>query len=362
MMTNRLLTIGLGGLALIMLFAASYHVVARQDREPPLAPPQGPSRAGYDSKIAATGMIEAQSENIALGSALNGVVLEVYVTADHAGQQVKAGAPLFRVDDRNLTAELDLAIAKVATAEAQLRKLLSLPRAEYVPPSEAHVHAAEANAARFQDDYERAEKLAKTRAVTESEVINKRAAYESAYFDLVQAKAQHQLLIAGAWEPDKAIARASVSQAKAEVQRIRTELERAVVRAPLDCRVLHVNVRPGQQVVGNDTKPLMVLGETGELHVRVDIDENDIPRFEPQRSAIAVERGSRQRNVGLEFRRVEPMVAPKQSLSGLNSELIDTRVLQVIYAVKKSEVPLFVGQQVDVFIEAEAPESAHAAP
>ena len=99
-------------------------------------------------------------------------------------------------------------------------------------------------------------------------------------------------------------------------------------------------------------------GDTGELHVRADIDENDIPRFDRRRAAVAIERGSKQRTIPLEFRRIEPMVGPKKQLTGLNTERIDTRVLQVIYAVKPTDVPLFVGQQVDVYMQAEPPQPA----
>jgi hypothetical protein len=52
--------------------------------------------------------------------------------------------------------------------------------------------------------------------------------------------------------------------------------------------------------------------------------------------------------------RVEPYVIPKQSLTGDNSERVDTRVLQVIYALpEKMASPLYVGQQMDVYIEME---------
>ena len=243
-MRNRLMLIGLLLLAITMLSAASYHVVARQDRDPPLAPPQSPSRAAYDLQIAGSGLIEAQTENITLGSALSGVVLELYYPSTRVGEQVKAGTPLFRVDDRNLKAELELAEAKVVAAESQLQRLESLPRAEDVPPSEAHVRAMQANLSHFLDDYQRAQNLFKTTTITESELVTKRTAYENAYYELAQAKAQHQLLIAGAWEPDKAIARADIAQAKAEVERIRTELERAVVRAPIDGNLLQVKRSP----------------------------------------------------------------------------------------------------------------------
>jgi hypothetical protein len=52
--------------------------------------------------------------------------------------------------------------------------------------------------------------------------------------------------------------------------------------------------------------------------------------------------------------RFEPLVVPKRSLTGDATERVDTRVLRVIYEVVGTpSVPLFVGQQMDVFIEGE---------
>lgn len=48
---------------------------------------------------------------------------------------------------------------------------------------------------------------------------------------------------------------------------------------------------------------------------------------------------------------MEPYVVPKRSLTGDSSERVDTRVLQVIYEFNRPQFPIYVGQQVDVFIE-----------
>jgi hypothetical protein len=55
----------------------------------------------------------------------------------------------------------------------------------------------------------------------------------------------------------------------------------------------------------------------------------------------------------LTFVRVEPYVVPKRSLNGDNNERVDTRVLQVLYALPSSVQAVYVGQQLDVFIEAD---------
>ena len=69
--------------------------------------------------------------------------------------------------------------------------------------------------------------------------------------------------------------------------------------------------------------------------------------------AKAYPRGNNRQSIPLSFVRVEPYVIPKRSLTGENTERVDTRVLQVIYEVGSTDQPLFVGQQMDVFIEAE---------
>jgi hypothetical protein len=86
--------------------------------------------------------------------------------------------------------------------------------------------------------------------------------------------------------------------------------------------------------------------------VRVDIDEFEIGRFDSAAAARAVPRGSAGDEYTLAFLRVEPFVVPKKSLTGDNTERVDTRVLQVIYDCDPAgRPPLFVGQQVEVFIE-----------
>jgi hypothetical protein len=63
-------------------------------------------------------------------------------------------------------------------------------------------------------------------------------------------------------------------------------------------------------------------------------------------------RGNAALKTSLRFVRIEPFVVPKRSLTGDSTERVDTRVLQVIYRVERDDLPLFVGQQLDVFIDA----------
>ena len=93
-----------------------------------------------------------------------------------------------------------------------------------------------------------------------------------------------------------------------------------------------------------------MLGDTGPRHVRVDIDENDIPRFEPSAKAVAYVRGDNVRPYDLEFVRVQRYVVPKRSLSGDSAERVDTRVMQAIYRLSEKANGIYIGQQMDVFL------------
>src|SRR2546427_8543772 len=94
------------------------------------------------------------------------------------------------------------------------------------------------------------------------------------------------------------------------------------------------------------------VGIIGFSHVRVDVDEHEAWRVRPEAKATAAVRGNAERKTPLTFVRFEPFVLPKKSLTGDSTERVDTRVLQVIYRVEDDTLPLFVGQQTDVFIDA----------
>lgn len=339
-----LLALAMGGLGF-------YHVGRESQSAPATAPPEDPARSPYEASIAASGVVEARTENIALGAALAGLVLEVYVPSDRVGTHVTTGQPLFRVDDRHLKAQLKVAEAQLALAEARLTKLEKQPRPEELPPSLAKVKAATAHVARLQDQYERVKRLVGTGALAQEEYVTRQRAYEAAAHEQALAQAEYDLLKAGAWQPDIEIAKAAVSEARAQVEQIKTEIARATVVAPVDGVVLQVNVRAGERVSDRDAKPLVVLGDVNTFHVRVDIDERDIARFRRGAKALAYPRGETAHELTMRFVRVEPLVVPKKALTGENTERVDTRVLQVLYVIERAEHPVYVGQQLDVFID-----------
>ena len=267
---------------------------------PPALPVAEPAKAPYQTFVAGSGIVEASTENIAIGTDIAGLVSKIYV---QIGSRVKAGDPLFTIDDRATRAQL---------AQQQ-----------------AALQVAEATVLQASNQLALAESLTDRRALSLQEVTTRR--------------------------DNVAVAQAKVAQARADLQATQTNLERLTVRASVDGQVMQLKVRLGEFAqTGVLAQPLILLGNVDLLSVRVDVDENDAWRVKAGASATAFLRGNREIHTPLKFARFEPYVIPKTSLTGDTTERVDTRVLQVIYNFERGDLPIYVGQQMDVFIQGSA--------
>ena len=264
----------------------------------PAAPVASPSESPYKTFVAGSGIIEANTENIAIGTQIAGIVSKINVAI---GDRVKAGDPLFTIDDRATRAQLAQRQAAAQVAEAELTDQ--------------------------QTQLNLWESLTDKRAVSLDALTQKRNAV--------------------------AIAQAKVAQARAELQQTETELDRLTVRAPVDGQIMQLKIRPGEFApTGVLAQPLILLGNIEPLCVRVNVDENDAWRVKAGAAATGFLRGNNDIKAPLTFVRFEPYVVPKLSLTGDSAERVDTRVLQVIYSFDRGELPIYVGQQMDIYIEA----------
>ncbi|MBL8799667.1 MAG: HlyD family efflux transporter periplasmic adaptor subunit, partial [Planctomycetia bacterium] len=264
--------------SLVCLALAGYHVAASYPTVGQYDPPIAPAVRPFGAAVAGVGMIEPCSQNLAVAAPVSGVVAEVFV---QVGQSVQAGAPLFRLDDRAARAELKVRAAGLAAAAAQVQRQESLPRAEEVPVVEARLREAQAGLADQEEQLARARLLYQRRALSEEEHRRREHAVEVAQAQAARARAELDLLRAGGWKADETVLRAASLQALAQKQQAETEVERCTVRAPIAGTVLQLNVRPGEFVGTPPGQPLLVLGDVSRLHVRVDVDENDIGRLQP---------------------------------------------------------------------------------
>jgi len=308
-------------LALAGIVAVTLVVFRLKKPDPTPTPLVEPSRARYADSIGARGMVEGVNENVRIAPLLPGLIAEVSVKV---GDRVAKGDPLFRQDSRD-------AVARIANQKAQVALL------------EAKLHEAEVILADRQDSFQRTEKLRNKDVMSEDDRQRKYYALRSAETALATTQA------------DLELARAQLAQAE-------VNLDLLTVRAPRDGDILRVDLRAGEYASVPPTdmnNPSLLLGETRHLQLRADVDEDSASRVQPGAPAIAYIKGMRSDPIPLRFVRIEPYVTTKKSLTGDSTERVDTRVLQVIYQFDQSKIPVYVGQQMDVFIEGKGPQPEH---
>lgn len=278
---------------------------------PPMPPVVEPATPPFTSSVAGAGIVEANTENIAIGTHIPGIVSHLYASV---GSKVRAGDPLFKLDDRDLQAQLAVRHASLRVANTNIK-------------------VSRASLADLENQLALAERLTDKRAISVEELDRRRFAVCIARAKLAQA-------------------RADVVSAKAQIKETEMNLERIIVRAPVDGEILQCKIHPGEYApAGIPQTPLMLLGNVEPFNVRVDVDENDAWRVRQGSPAVAFLRGNREMKSPLKFIRFEPYIIPKKSLTGDSVERVDTRVLQVIYRIESEDLPVFAGQQMDVFIE-----------
>ena len=250
-----------------------------------------PAKNPYDRAVAASGIIEAKDRNIEVSSPVSGLIKDFYVSV---GSEVTLGDPLFLIDDRDLRAALKVRQAELDVASAKLDLI--------------------------NDQLSRLEKVKDLRAISVDEINTKRF--------------------------DQGVAEANVALMEVKVEETLSLIDRLLVVAPKSGVIIQNNIRVGEFFSATGNRPAMVIGNFDEMQVRADIDEQNAAN-------LVVGKNATDLAIPLKFSHIEPFVIPKRSLTGSSQERVDTRVLQVIYTIPKlPNFPLYIGQQVDVFIDA----------
>ncbi len=284
-------------LPLVAGIALLLAVITMCSKKPDVAkvPLNPPPTSPYQSAISGVGLVEPKSELIEVGTDVAGIVRQVLVSV---GQTVSAGTPLVGLDPREVDAKLNSAQASLKVASIQAQQ------------------------AGYQFDL--VWNLPDKRAISKDEFARRQ-------FEAQAAKAR-------------------VAELQAQIAELNTTRERLLIRAPITGDILDVQCRPGEAVGGSSGTPLIRMGDTSELHIRVEIDETLSDDFSESSPAVAIIRGN-SKSYPLTFVRIEKYVKPKVNLV-TGGQRVDTRVMQVIYRLPVSpKPPVLVGQQVDVFID-----------
>jgi len=224
---------------------------------------RGPLTAG----VAASGTLNAVT-TVQVGSQISGQVKEIFADFNSA---VKQDQVIARIDPatyelrvNQARADLDAAHSAVAVA----RSGLAAQRAEV---SRVKVTLAEALR-----DLERKQSLVDKNYISGAELDKSRSLVEATREQLKSVEAQIQVS-----EAQVRSAQAAVKQRESLLKQAQVDLERTIIRAPVDGTVILRNVDAGQTVAASLQAPVLftIARDLRDMQVEAAIDEADVGRL-----------------------------------------------------------------------------------
>jgi HlyD family secretion protein len=239
----------------------------------------------------------ATLSRVDIGSTLTGRVAQVMV---REGDQVKAGAPLVRMEQDEHQAALAQAQAAERQAEARLAGLRSTGRMS----ARALLEQAQATLVAAQAELARVQQLVAQGFVSASRVDDARRAVEVAQAQRQAAAAQSQ---ANAERGTELVqAQAQLNAARAATAAARARLTQTTLLAPADARVLSRDVEPGQIV--QPGRALIGLAFKGPTQIVAQVDERFLDQLQTGQSATVVADAFAQQRLAAKLLSIAPGV------------------------------------------------------
>ena len=230
-------------------------------------------RGSLTAAVSASGTINPVA-SVSIGSQVSGQLKEVLVDFN---SEVKAEQVIARIDPetfsyrvRQARADLDAARAQVLVQEAQ------------VSARRADVTRAEVNLAEAERDLNRKQQLVEKNFISPAERDKANSVMRASQEDLKSAKATLAVALATVKNNDAVVKQREAAQANAQV-----DLDRTVIRSPVDGVVIKRSIEPGQTVAASLQSPeLFVIAKNlRDMQVDTSIDESDIGRIRPDQKA-----------------------------------------------------------------------------
>lgn len=220
----------------------------------------------------------------AIAPKVQGYVKQIVVKEN---QRVKAGDLLFRLDDGDYVNALKTAKSQVATQKVTIKRIATQVDAARAAVAEAQAQkvAAEAGLKNATLKYNRTQALAKSSVATQSAVDDAVAALDQARAAVTGANAaitaaEANVSVLKAQEAEAQSRLASLNLAVDQAQR---NLDRTVLRAPVDGVVANLAVREGDLV--SPGQKIAAVVPTDAIYVEANYKETQLPGIAPGATA-----------------------------------------------------------------------------
>ncbi|ADL08882.1 efflux RND transporter periplasmic adaptor subunit [Thermosediminibacter oceani] len=280
------------GFAALIFFLIPVMVVAGCGRKPPEAADTQESVPVKVDRVTARdlaeyrifpGTVEAAGQ-VTVTAKMSGRVEAVLVKA---GEKVKAGQVLVRLEQQDVKSQVDQAKAGYEAALANYNKINSQLEQE-VQRLESALKQAEENYKNTAQNYERMSGLYQDGAISKREFEGIELQYKIAKEQYESARVQLEMTKEKAVPGTVAAAKAQVEQAKAALSAAQSALESTLITAPIDGVVGAVDVKVGQLITPGI--PVATLGNTGSMVVKINVSEDVINSVKTgQKVEVAIE-------------------------------------------------------------------------
>ena len=305
------------------------------------------SKPAARSLIAAAGRVEPQSEEVRIGSQLDGRLKRVFV---EEGQRVARGQILAELDNADYVARVELAKANVIEREAAVDRLRNGARGEDKRRVSAEVREAEAVLEHAQIERDRRQTLLDRGAISRTEFDSTEREYRVAKARLESVRERSTVVENETRPEDLRRAEAEVEAARARVAEAEAMVEKTVIRSPVAGVVLRKKLKTGESVSSSGEPPIVTLGDTSVLRVRVDVDENDVAKLARGQKAWVTAAAYGDRKFTGKVVTIGQILGRKNVRTDEPTERVDTKILETLVELDAGQ-KLPVGLRVDTFIE-----------
>jgi multidrug resistance efflux pump len=305
-------------------------------------------RRAADGLVVGNGAVEPRGEVIRVAGSAPGLIAAVLV---QEGDRVEAGQVLARLDDGAERAGVAAAEAQLEATRAALSKVRRGSRVEERAAARAAAASAAARAALSRGVHQRTLAVHRSArgAVAVDQLERTRARAQADREAARQAAAQRDRVLNGARREDRRAARARLKSALARLELARVMLARRQIAAPAAGEVLRVNHRAGEYYVPGEGGPIVELGDTRSLRVRMEVDERDLGRVVTGAAASVEAPAYPGRRFEARVVQLGRSMGRKQVVTGDPGERRDVQVLEVLLRLEEG-APLVVGQRVVAYV------------
>ncbi|MCA9183747.1 MAG: efflux RND transporter periplasmic adaptor subunit, partial [Planctomycetales bacterium] len=212
------------------------------------------------------------------------------------GSLVKKGQPLIELDHEQLDAQLGVAQANLAAAQARLQELTVGPRRQDIEQARARVAELEANLQLGQANFVRTRELRNSGSISQQEFDQTQFQLNATAAQLRSAEEFLGQLLEGTREEQLAMQRATVQGLEAQVRQVNADLADRSIVAPFDGQVQSRLVDEG--VVVATGQQLLTVVEGAPFEIRVGLPSDVV--VDLQGSQIDVSLGTSQLNAFLD--------------------------------------------------------------